>query len=69
MKLTVKQFLKAEHWSLQLLYLIGIVCILFQLYFIFGNEPSKHTIVPVIGYSIVAILVYRHNLIKKKLNN
>jgi hypothetical protein len=66
MKPTPKHFFKSEHWSLQLLYLIGYVCLLFQVYFIFGNDPSIHTVVPVIGYSIVALFLFRWKNVSRK---
>jgi len=66
--MTNRDFFKKEHWTLKILYVLGIIAFIIHL-FDFGLGFEKYTILPVIAYSSMTIFFLRigFNQRRKKL--
>lgn len=53
-KLKIKDFIKNEHWSLRLFYLIGMISFLIHLYYI-PNENIELKIFPLLAYTSMIV--------------
>jgi len=59
------KFFKNEHWSLKILYVIGLIAFLIHLFdFSIGNQDYK--ILPVIAYSSMTIFFFRLVLAQRR---
>ncbi|AMC10258.1 hypothetical protein Lupro_02865 [Lutibacter profundi] len=63
--MTNKDFFKREHWSLKILYILGIIAFIIHLSDMgLGNKDYK--ILPVIAYSSMTIFFFRLALAQRR---
>ncbi|SNR60216.1 hypothetical protein SAMN06265371_106181 [Lutibacter agarilyticus] len=56
--MTGKDFLKREHWSLLILYVIGLIAFLIHLFY-FSKGDNENKIFPILAYSSMTIFFLR----------
>lgn len=65
MKMTQNDFFKREHWSLKVLYVIGLIAFIIHLMDYF-NQSIEHKILSVIAYGSMTIFFIRLSLAQKR---
>jgi len=65
MKMTQNDFFKREHWSLKVLYVIGLIAFIIHLMDYF-NESIEHKILSVIAYGSMTIFFLRLAFIQRR---